>query len=99
MEDLNLAINSPAALKHLSASTKDGERVFTQIFSFFSTLDSDFMWSAYETVHGCAMHTHTSAVFMLFAHACIPRRVLKSSCCKFQVNDIVWLFEIRQKIV
>ena len=28
-EDINLVINSPAALKHLSASTEDGGRVFT----------------------------------------------------------------------
>ena len=38
-EDLNLVINSPAALKHLSASTGDGEKVFSQIFSFLSTLE------------------------------------------------------------
>ena len=38
-EDLNLVINSPAELKHFSASTEDGgKRVLRQIFSFFSTL-------------------------------------------------------------
>ena len=37
-EDLNLVINSPAALKHLSASTEDGGRVFRQIFSVLSAL-------------------------------------------------------------
>ena len=75
-EDLNLVINSPAALKHLSPSTENGGKVFRQIFSVLSALEYDFMWSACEMVHGCAMHTHTSAVVMLFAHACITRRVL-----------------------
>ena len=48
-------------------------------FSVFKALtDVDFMWSAYRMVHGCAVHTHTSAVVMLFAHACITRRGLAS---------------------
>ena len=37
-ENLNLVINSPAALKHLSASNEGGGRVFRQIFIFFNTL-------------------------------------------------------------
>ena len=41
-EDLNFVINSPAALKHLSASTEDGGRVFRQIFSFLCTLGHRF---------------------------------------------------------
>ena len=48
-EDINLVINSPAALKHLSASTEDGGRVLRQIFSFLSTLGHRFyvasMWN------------------------------------------------------
>ena len=49
-EDLNLVINSLAALTHLSASTENGERVFRQIFNFFSTLGRRFyvvsMWNS-----------------------------------------------------
>ena len=41
-EDLNVVINSPAALKHLSALTEDGGRVFRQIFSFLSTMGHRF---------------------------------------------------------
>ena len=77
-ENLNLVINSPAALRHLSASTEDGGRVFRQIFIFLALWDPDFMWSACGMVHGRAMHSHTSAVVMLFAQACITRRFLKS---------------------
>ena len=42
-ENLNLVINSPAALKHLSASTEDGERVFRQIFQFFEHFETQIL--------------------------------------------------------
>ena len=41
-EDLNLVINSPAALKYLAASTGDGGKVFRQIFSFLSAFGHRF---------------------------------------------------------
>ena len=66
-EDLNLLIDSSAALKYLSA--------FRQIFSFLSSLGHKFymvrMWNG-------AWMRNASAVVMLFPHACITRRVLTS---------------------
>ena len=34
MEDLNFVKKSPAAVKHLSASTEDGGNVYRQLFNF-----------------------------------------------------------------
>ena len=48
-KDLNLVINCPAPLKHLSASTENGGRLFRQIFIFLSALGHRFyevsMWN------------------------------------------------------
>ena len=77
-EDLNLVINSPAVLKHFSASTEDGGRVLRQIFSFLSTLRqrSDVV----STWNGTWMRNaySPSAVVLLFAQAYITRRALTS---------------------
>ena len=60
-KDHNLVTTSPAALKHFSASTEDGERVFRQVFNFFSTLGLRFyvvsMWNG-----ACMHNAHSQAV-------------------------------------
>ena len=65
-EDLNVVINGTAALKHLSAATNDGGRMFRQIFSFLSTLGHRaYVVSMWNGVWMRNAHSHKCCCYAL----------------------------------